>query len=310
MSKLTYRIMRIKTILAFCTLVLLVVFGCVNDSKQKTEAKQNLDNKLELGDNLNEEIISAKKVFYALPSPIETAMLLKRAGTKYNAQLLNLTTNAEKYTTTRAKAINFGIYGADLSYASLFSQTQTSIDYMAVSKKLADELGMTSFIEGNMVKRLETNINNRDSSMEIISDGFMNSSSFLKEAGRPETAALIIAGGWIEGLYIACGLAKTSPNNSELVDRIIDQKMSLITLVSLLESFDENEDITFMINKVNKIKAVYDKVQVVTSKIEPITNDNLKVTTLQAKTEIFVSDEVFNELCETVNKIRMEIVSI
>lgn len=293
------------------TVIIAVFFlsACVSDRKKNKVTETEVEKVIEVDENLMEELNNAKKVFYALPSPIETAMLIKRAGTTFNGELLNATKNAENYTTTKSKALNFGVYGADLSYASLFSQTQTTIEYMAISKKLADEMGMSSFIEGDILKRLETNINNRDSSMDIITEGFMSSSSFLKEAGRPETAALIIAGGWVEGLYIAASLARTSPNNSELVDRIIDQKMSLVTLKRLLEDYENNAEIQDVLDKIKEIEAVYNKVRVVTSKVEPITNTDEKVTTLQAKTEIFVSDEVFNELYNTIKKIRTNITS-
>jgi hypothetical protein len=140
--------------------------------------------------------------------------------------------------------------------------------------------------------------------------GFMNSNVFLKEAGRPEIAALILAGGWIEGLYIATQLTKASPNNNELIDRIIDQKLSLVTLVNLLSDYDENADIQYVIKMVTEIKTIYDQIQVVTSKVEPVTNNELKITTLQAKTEIFISDEVFNKLCLKVDSIRNEITGI
>jgi hypothetical protein len=237
-------------------------------------------------------------------------MLIKRAGTAYDESLLNPTKNAIKYTTTRDKALNFGVYGADLSYCGLFSQSQTAISYMATSKKLADDMGILDFLKADFVERLEKNVNNRDSAMVIITEGFMNSNVFLKEAGRPEIAALIIAGGWIEGLYIATQLTKASPNNNELIDRIIDQKLSLVTLVNLLSDYDENADIQYVIKMVTEIKTIYDQIQVVTSKVEPVTNNELKITTLQAKTEIFISDEVFNKLCLKVDSIRNEITGI
>jgi hypothetical protein len=106
--------------------------------------------------------------------------------------------------------LNFGVYGADLSYVSLFGQTQASMQYMGVSKKLADELGILGFINQGIMERLEKNVTNRDSAMQIITEGFLTANEHLKEAGRPETAVLIISGGWIEGLYIAPLITKNN----------------------------------------------------------------------------------------------------
>ncbi len=289
---------------------IVLITGCNQSNKSRNAIKDKVDKELEMDDELVNDFNKAKQVFYALPSPVETAMLIKRAGTTYDEHLLNPTENANNYTTSRKKALNFGVYGADLSYSSMFAQTQTAIQYMAASKKLADELGILDFLEADFIDRLEKNVNNRDSSMLIITEGFMNSNTYLKEAGRPEIAALIIAGGWIEGLYIATSLTKASPNNKELIDRIIDQKLSLVTLSNLLEDYNENQDIQYISKMIKEIKEIYDKIQIVTSKVEPVTSEESKITTLQAKTEIFVSDEVFSNLCQKVDSIRNVITGI
>lgn len=300
-----------KSFYTISLLILIFILASCNQTKtSKDDIENNIDKELEIDDELAVDLNKAKQVFYALPSPIETAMLIKRAGTDYNAQLLNPTSNSSNYTTSRDKALNFGVYGADLSYTSLFSQTQASIQYMVISKKLADDLGILDYVEASFIKRLEKNINNRDSSMSIITEGFVNSSSYLKEAGRPEIAALIITGGWIEGLYIATRLAKDSPNNNELIDRIIDQKLSLATLLQLLNGYKNNKDIQYVTNMINEIESVYNQIQIVTSKVEPITNNESKITTLQATTEIFISDEIFTQLCTKVDSIRNEITGI
>lgn len=286
------------------------ITSCNQSNTKNNEVKNKVDSELEMDDEFVDDLNKAKQVFYALPSPIETAMLIKRAGTTYDESLLNPTKNAANYTTNRDKALNFGVYGADLSYCGLFSQSQTAISYMAISKKLADEMGILDFLKADFVERLEKNVNNRDSAMVIITEGFMNSNIYLKEAGRPEIAALIITGGWLEGLYIATKLAKASPNNNELIDRIIDQKLSLVTLLNLLGDYDENADVQYVIKMISEIKGIYDQIQIVTSKVEPVTNDESKITTLQAKTEIFISDEVFSKLCAKVDSIRNEITGI
>ncbi len=289
-------------------LVSIMFTACKNDTKKAEKAK--IDKELTVDDDLIGELNMAKQVFYALPSPIETAMLIKRAGTTFDQQILNPDINVDKYSTQRSKALNFGVYGADLSYASLFSQTQIAIKYMVVSKKLAEDLGILSFVEKDIVDRLEKNVNNRDSTLQIITDGFMTSNMHLKESGRPEIAALIIAGGWVEGLYIATQLALGSPNNNELVDRIIDQKISLITLIGLLELYQNNNDVAQTLTDLKQIESIYNQIQVVTSVVEPVTSDNEKVTSLKAKTDVFISEQVFNNLCTKVDSIRNVIVSI
>lgn len=287
----------------------LFIIGCSSNKKSEKD-KSKLDKELEVDDEFVEGLNKAKQVFYALPSPVETAMLIKRTGTDYDPQFTNPVSNAVNYTTNFKKALNFGVYGADLSYSSLFGQAQTSVQYMAVSKTLADELGILGFVNAGILDRMERNVNNRDSSMQIITEGFMSANDYLKEAGRAETAALIIAGGWIEGLYIATSLTKNTPNNNELIERIIDQKLSLITLLSLMKEYEKDKNVKQVIDWLTGIESVYKQVQIVTSKVEPITDESSNITTLQAKTDIYISEKVFNNLCTKIDSIRTIITSL
>jgi hypothetical protein len=69
---------------------------------------------------------NAQKVFYALPSPIETADLLKKAGATYNKEYLNALDNSTKYNTSAGRALNLGVYGTDLSFTTIFDASSES----------------------------------------------------------------------------------------------------------------------------------------------------------------------------------------
>jgi len=57
------------------------------------------------------------------------------------------------------------------------------------------------------------------------------------------TAAVILVGGWIEGLYLATNLVGDSPlENNKLVERIVDQKLSLDIIINLLNESPEDDD--------------------------------------------------------------------
>ena len=51
----------------------------------------------------------AQKVFHVIPSPVEAAIVLQRAGVAYNEDLLNSYENVSKYQTIRKRAINLGV---------------------------------------------------------------------------------------------------------------------------------------------------------------------------------------------------------
>lgn len=297
---------KVSSLLAILLLILFAI-GCSSDKQKKSESDDmvTLDS-VEIDEQLVKDVKAVKEIFYSLPSPLETAMILKQAGAKYNEELLNATGNVTKYVTNKSMALNLGIYTTDLSYASLFDQTQATINYMNASKKMAEGLGILNAIDDEIIERLEANVNNRDVIMDIISETIMNSSSFFEENDRQALSTIVLVGGWVEGLHIAINLVESDVdlNNNELVNRIIDQKLTLNTVFNLLNQNADNEDVKTIIADVEALKAIFDKIEISTSKIEPVTDTKTNVTTLKSKTNVSMSPRTFNELKEKIKVIR------
>jgi len=181
-----------------------------------------------------------RNIFYNVPSPMETAALLKKAGAQYNARILNDVKNVDKYTSASKQALNLGVYGADLSYASVFNQTQESMFYTSCSKKLADRLGVIHAFNDSTLEAMEKNMNDRDALLDIISETYWSMDAYLKENERDNISVLMIAGGWVEGLYIATQISKTN-DAPELRQRIAEQKLSLSDLIGLVGTYEGDD---------------------------------------------------------------------
>ncbi len=238
-------------------------------------------------------------------------MLLKTAGVTYNEGLLNQLENVDQYATNKSKAINLGIYTTDLSFASLFDQAQISLKYMEATRKLATEMGIDDAVDEETMKRLEQNLNNRDVVMDIISETFLNSSSYLKENDQQEVAAMVLVGGWIEGLYIGSQMVGTSPvEGNKLVDRIAEQKLSFSIVERMLqdnrqnEKGEDNRDIVEMINELHAVKTAYAKIEVQTSSVKLEEADSTGTNVLKSETKIKVTPEAFSELQAAVKSLR------
>ncbi len=297
-------------------LILIFCLGtrCASDKSKQKHKDANMADYLS-EDDIFDDIDKAKKIFYALPSPLETAMLIKSAGATYDEQLLNSTQNTGNYTTNKSLALNLGIYTTDLSFASLFDQAQASVKYMEAARKMAEDLDITDAIDDQTVKRLEENLNNRDVIMDIISETFLNSSSYLKENDRPAVATIVLVGGWIEGLYIATQLVDDKPiENNKLVDRIAEQKLSFKIVQRMLEenrknqTGEENKDITELMSDLTGLKNAFDKIKVETSEIKVEPNTDTNVATLRSQTKITITKPVFDELREAVKTLRTNFV--
>ncbi len=290
------------------------ILGLVNSCTCQSQKKQQSEESDIIGsvdDQLMNDFNRSKLIFYSLPSPLETAMLIKRAGASYDAALLNNIENLSRYNTNLKMALNLGVYSADMSYTSLFDQTQNTLMYMGVARKLAEQLGVIGAIDETTIRRLEENMNNREVVMDIISETFMNSNAYLNENNRPAIAVMVLVGGWIEGLYIATQLTNGNmENNPRLVDRIVYQKLSLQTVISLLENHQENKDVKYIIGKMGELKSIFDEIRIVnTSKVEAETIPEKQMTIIRSEAETFMSKDIFERLVKKVLEIRNEFIS-
>ncbi len=291
-------------------LTLFIYFGgCKSDGK-KASQDVNIEDFV-TQDDIFDDIDKAKKIFYSLPSPLETAMLIKSAGAKYDEELLNSLDNVTKYTTNKSLALNLGIYTTDLSFASLFDQTQTSINYMTASRTMAEGLDISDAIDNETMTRLENNLQNRDVVMDIISETFLNSSSYLKENERQDVAAIVLVGGWVEGLYLATKLVgDMSIENNKLVDRILEQKLSFNIVQRMLDDNklkadgSENKDIIQLINDLQALKTAFDKVKVETTESQAVNQKDIKVTTIKSQTTVSVTPQDFKHIQLVVDNLR------
>ena len=307
MSKKLFSLMPIK--LTAILIIAVLMAGCGSEKKKSGSDGLSLsDSEMDAG--ILEDVNSAKQIFYSLPSPLETAMLIRNAGASYNEDLLNSVDNTSEYTTNKSMALNLGIYTTDLSFASLFDQTQTSIRYMNAAKRMADGLGILDAIDNNTIDMLEENINNRDRIMDIISETFMNSSSFLQENERPALATIVLVGGWVEGLYIAANLVgDASIEGNKLVERIVDQKLSFDIVIQLLEDNKDNIDVAEILNDIGDLKVTFDKIIITTTSIQAVPDEESNVTILKSESTIEITTEVFQELLEKVKMLRSNFIS-
>ncbi|MBW6483088.1 MAG: hypothetical protein K0B10_08495 [Vicingaceae bacterium] len=229
---------------------LIFVLSCTNNQAPTIENIEQIDIKTEA------RLEATTNILATIPLPLEAAELFKNEGVIYDKNYLNALDNVINYTTNTQKALNFGVYGVDLSYATMFDQTQACMQYINCSKKIAEELGLTTIFDAETIERIENNIENKDSILSIAEQSYRQADSYLKNSQQDELAALIMAGGWIEGLYLGTRQATKNTENSQINQKINYQKKSLKALINLLESF-KNENIAFLINQLKQLDELF-----------------------------------------------------
>jgi len=248
----------LKSILVLSSVTFLASCG---GSDQDGEGGETKDTTATVDSSAN--ATGGKNVFYSIPSPIQLGKMLKRAGATYDLKVLNSKDNVSKYSTTSSKALNLGVYGADMSYSAIFGQTQECMNFLECSKKLADALGSSGAFAGETIDRLRKNSSNQDSLLYMISDIFLNSNESFKDNEQSNIALLAIAGGFVEGLYVGTQVAKTLEDNAAVVTRIAELKGSFNNIVALLNTQNHDADVAAILGDMKDIKAIYDEMQMV-----------------------------------------------
>lgn len=205
------------------------------------------------------EAFVEKEFTYPIPTSFEVTQLLNKAKTSFNASIVNDPAKVDQYETTWQKATNLGVYGADLSYAATFDMTQETMNFLDVSKKLIQNLNITTAFNKNMVERIEGNLENIDSMIFIVTESFYDTYDYLNKNGEEKTSILVIAGSVIEGLFITCELVKMSENKKELMDVLAEQKAQVNKLVELMEKFQDDTNVAKVLPDLRYIKLVFDQ---------------------------------------------------
>lgn len=288
------------TLLAFSPL-LLGLSSCADIDSDKAITESDFNNQSNEDKN---RLSNVQDIFYAIPSPIEMASLLRQAGSKYDSSILNDIEHVNNYVTSRSKALNLGIYGSDLSYTSIFNQNQESIIYLSCAKKLADKLGVSNAFDNDIMERMEANVDNRDSLLSIVSESYYALDAYLKENDRDNISAMVITGGWIEGLYLATAVAEKSLYPDEaLLKRIAEQKISLQDLIKLVNAYNRDGSLNSISDDLASLNSVYDEVTI-NSSTTSLTDDGSGVTTIGGQSSYIMSDESLLAITKRVAEIR------
>ena len=186
---------------------------------------------------------NVREFVYPLPTAFEVTEMLNRIEAAYIIGICNDQANAERYLTESKRALNLGVYSADLCYANTYNQKTNVMEYTEVVKKLIDELDMTKAVDPELPSKLERSDNNKDESTELISETFYDCYDYLNKNGRGPVSLLVVAGSWIEGLYIATHISEYTFDNKEMVKVVMSQKDPLIKLNDLLAKYPNNSNV-------------------------------------------------------------------
>ncbi|SFT56435.1 hypothetical protein SAMN05216474_1349 [Lishizhenia tianjinensis] len=244
---------------------------------------------------------------FSIPSPVQTAILLKSLNYKYDFTLLSSYSEAEKYVTNQKKALNLGVYGADLGITALYKKNNDALKYLTAIQGLSEDLGLNHSFGEQFFNRYQNNATNEDTMVVLLSEAFSKIDYEIKRTEDKNLSALILVGGWVESMYITSNLHNMQ-NNQNLIDRIAEQSLTVETFITLLDKYNEEDINKDLIEKFKKLRRSYAKVKRSYTYIPSTTDKEKKLTTINSRTELEMDHNIFEELMSEFNALRTFII--
>ncbi len=292
------------------SIVVILVLACGGDNHDnrsldiftEEETPLNKEEKI-VSTRILKELKTASKVVYSVPSPVEMADILHKTKAVYDLEILNNPNSVSNYVTDYIRALNLGVYFADLSFTSMFDYPQEAMKFMGSAQAISEELNIQGVFTEEVMMRLEENMSNKDSLIDIVSSTYVDTDLYLQDNERPIIARAVLAGAWLEGLYIAVNLETDSSQSSVLREKIGEQKPALSNLVKMLEDCHETQ-FDALITELKKLVDIFDYVQLNYENPTEMHEKNNSVEVVR----VDISQELFKKIQFKISDIRDGIV--
>ena len=244
----------------------LMAIGLASCGTSSSDKDKNSSDFQDAEESLPEQL---EGLVYNIPSPSEIPYLLQATGAEFNESLVNSRSKVDQYSSRTDKAaLNLGVYAADIGYLSSYDKTQEAIDYLESAKTLADGLGVIGSFDVEVLQQFEANISKKDSLSRLLDRTIKKTEIFLKDDNRNKLSALVVTGGFIEGLYISTGLVKSYPKDllptdaknlvlTPIIRVILEQKKSVTDLVKMLAKVEQTEPVASLTTNLKALEAEY-----------------------------------------------------
>ena len=245
------------------------------------------------------------EIIQNIASPIEVAALISSLNIPFSTSYLADPDNLSTNTTSFEMAYSLGALSADLGYLNMYEKTGTAVNYLSSMNRLADALQIGQFFDFATIKRLATTSSDLDSLMFISMNSFNNMDDYLRETDRSNLSALMIAGVWMEGLFLATQVAVLN-SNEDLKSMIGEQKLILNDLLLILNNYKNEEAIAVYVTDLEMIKSIYDEVKITYEVGEPetIEKDGMLIVVQSESSHVTMSEETLQKIIEITEQVR------
>jgi len=269
--------------------------------------KENLEVDMEevIAGELQISSETMNEIIQNIASPVEVAALISSLNIPFSTSYLADPESLSTSTTSFEMAYTLGVLSADLGYLNMYEKTGSAVNYLSSINRLADALQVGQFFDFATIKRLATTSSDLDSLMFISINSFNSMDDYLRETNRSNLSALMIAGVWMEGMYLATQVAKQN-SNEDLKTMIGEQKTIINDLILVLENYSHEPAIRAYLEDMQTIKEAYADVKITYEKGEPetIEKDGMLMVVQSETALVSMEEEVLENIIRTTEEIR------
>jgi len=264
-----------KKIIAGIVLPMLIIsFTSLPSCKNRSTEKQQKIDEMEQARDIEKQI---EDNVYPLPTSAEVIKQLTELEVGYIIGITNPVENTKKYFSSSQRARNLGVYGADLSYATLYNKLQEVINYLDAIRSLTNELNMSTIYNEELYDNINENFDKRDELVDILTTAFEETYSYLSENDQQPLALLVVGGAWVEGMYLTTHVSEAAYQVAGISRVLIDQKESFETFLEIAQVYDTDPNVSDFIKLLDPVKKLYEELG--TSLTEQNIRDITKVIT-------------------------------
>jgi len=131
---------------------------------------------------------------------------------------------------------------------------------------------------------------------------------YLKDNNRNDIGVLILAGGWIESIYMMTQIAQTK-YNKEISTRIGEQKHPLDNLIKILSPYyNQSEEYGKFIDALIDLAYDFDGIDINYIYFTPTVDVKNKLTVINSKSELMMTDQQLKTVSDKISVIRKKII--
>lgn len=284
-------------------LVLLAALaGCGEGGGQGSDNAENADT-LKTGTENGGGVLNVAGKMFSIPSPTTTAMLLRRSGAEYRADLMADAAKVDMLTSRVGQALAMGAFGADLAYATMNQDPVKGADMLKAIEVLREKLGLTHAFGPGLLERCRKNIDRQDSLLRLSGEAFRAADRYMKNDGSEDLSALVLTGGWIESLHLSADFARSDPNG-EMAIQIGSEKNTLADLIAMLEAADREKACAALCGDLRTLQQAFAAIQMDYKYEEPVTDPQKRITYINSNTKVTITAEQIATIGEQVTALR------